>query len=337
MQRDLRAIQYLAAMPFLDRLELAAVSNTADRTMHDIVADLNDRELVALIRHSTDLIASTRRLYVTEFGLHWLAEQEDEDVLDLLHHYPVSRHWQRVLLERLDAVGVIYRLASHVAEERGAIRFKWYRRSPLDAAVYLPDGRAIGIVRQGVTSDRTGFSKRIWRLLETGPARPDALLVVVPDEMRMRHASKLFERARAPMGLFPIFGIACRSSDCIHTLVCWSDFHVGRLISNTSVVASANVGIAGAAPLETGSSPPAIEVLSSAALTRACASPVAGYPPRPMSVRRPSTMVRRIHDFDPPARTVRYRPPPSPYRPDLLRAFTLAEDSFVMVSLLHVL
>ena len=134
MQRDLRATQYLAAMPFLDRLELAAVSNTADRTMHDVVADLKDRELVASIRHSTDLIASTRRLYVTRLGLRWLAEQEDEDVLDLLQRYPVSRHWQRILLERLDAVGVIYRLASHVAAVGGALSLKWYRSSPLDAA-----------------------------------------------------------------------------------------------------------------------------------------------------------------------------------------------------------
>ena len=93
MQRDLRTVQYLAAMPFLDRLELAAVSNTADRTMHDVVTDLKDRKLVASIRHSTDLIASTRRVYVTRLGLRWLAEQEDEDVLDLLQRYPVSRHW----------------------------------------------------------------------------------------------------------------------------------------------------------------------------------------------------------------------------------------------------
>ena len=194
-------MQYLAAMPFLDRLELAAVSNTADRTMHDVVADLKDRELVASIRHSTDLIASTRRLYVTRLGLRWLAEQEDEDVLELLQRYPVSRHWQRILLERLDAVGVIYRLASHVAAVGGALSFKWYRSSPLDAGMFLPDGRAIGIVRQGATSDRSGFSKRVWRLLETGIARPDALLVIVPDEMRMRHSRGLFRRARVPVRL----------------------------------------------------------------------------------------------------------------------------------------
>ena len=201
MQRDLRTLQHLAAMPFLDRLELAAVSNSADRTMHDVVTNLKDRELVASIRHSTDLIASTRRLYVTKLGLRWLAEQEDEDVLDLLQRYPVSRHWQRILLERLDAVGVIYRLASYVADVGGALSFKWYRSSPLDAGMFLPDGRAIGVVRQGATSDRTGFSKRVWRLLETGMARPDALLVIVPDEMRMRHSRGLFRRARVPVRL----------------------------------------------------------------------------------------------------------------------------------------
>ena len=94
MQRDMRTLQYLAAMPFLDRLELAAVSDTADRTMHDVVADLKDRRLVASVRHSTDIIASTRRLYVTSLGLRRLAEEEGEDVLNLMQRYPVSRHWR---------------------------------------------------------------------------------------------------------------------------------------------------------------------------------------------------------------------------------------------------
>ena len=76
MERDIRILRYLAAMPFLNRLELTAVSDTADRTMHDVVADLKSRELVASVRHSTDLIASTRRLYVTSLGLYRLAERE---------------------------------------------------------------------------------------------------------------------------------------------------------------------------------------------------------------------------------------------------------------------
>ena len=48
------------------------------------------------------------------------------------------------------------------------LRFRWYRAMPIDAAIALPDGRTIAIVRQGLTSDRTGFGKRIWRLRE-GP------------------------------------------------------------------------------------------------------------------------------------------------------------------------
>ena len=134
-------------------------------------------------------------------GLRWLAEEEEEDVLDLVQRYPVSRHWQRILLERLDAVGVIYRLASHVATVGGSLRFRWYRRAPLDAGMILPDGRVIGVVRQGATSDRTGFSKRAWRLLENDLPRLDVLLVIVPDEMRMRHSRRLLRRSHVPVRL----------------------------------------------------------------------------------------------------------------------------------------
>ena len=54
----------------------------------------------------------------------------------------------------------------------------------MDAAVTLPSGRIVGIVRQGLTADRTAFSKRLWRLGEG--ARPSAVLLLTPDEVRMR-------------------------------------------------------------------------------------------------------------------------------------------------------
>ena len=60
-------------------------------------------------------------------------------------------------MERLDAVAVIYRLASAVSTIAYPIRFLWYRAMPMDAAVALPDGRTLAIVRQGGTTDRTGF------------------------------------------------------------------------------------------------------------------------------------------------------------------------------------
>ena len=61
---------------------------------------------------------------------------------------------------------------------------------PMDAAIILADERIIGVVRQGLTSDRTSFSKRMWRLREDVP-RPSAVLILAPDEVRLRHARRL--------------------------------------------------------------------------------------------------------------------------------------------------
>ena len=194
MERDIGTLLYLAQMPFLDRLELAYVSGTADRTVHDAVMRLERKGLVKSIRHATDLIASTRRLYVTSDGLRRLAERDGTGMQELLQRYPVSGHWRRILLERLDAVGVIYRVASSVAAVGSSLRFRWYRRAPLDAAMVLPDGRTVDVVRQGASSDRTGFSKRIWRLLDE-PLH-DLLLMLTPDDVRMRHASTILTRSR---------------------------------------------------------------------------------------------------------------------------------------------
>ena len=112
---------------------------------------------------------------------------------ELLRSRPVSRRWRRILLERLDAVAVIYRLASALSGVAFPLRFRWYRAMPMDAAVALPDGRTIAIVRQGLTSDRTGFGKRIWRLRE-GP-QPAGALLLMPDEVRLRHARGLLAGA----------------------------------------------------------------------------------------------------------------------------------------------
>ena len=201
MDRDIRTLKYLASMPYLDRLELAAVSDVPDRTMHDVVAGLKAKNLVSWVRHSSEYMASTRRLYVTRKGLQSLSDQLEVDLLDLIEFYPVSRHWQRNLLARLDAVGVIYRLATWVAILAGAIDFRWYRRSPLDAGIVLGDGRAIGVLRQGATTDKTGFSKRIWRLLDSDIKDLTALLVIVPDEMRMRHTRRLLRNTLVPVFL----------------------------------------------------------------------------------------------------------------------------------------
>ena len=181
---------HLAAMPFLDRLELVAVSGWSRGSVYESVEKFEAEGLAASVPHATDVTPPTRRFYLTPSGLHRLAGDEGMTVDELLRLYPVSAQWQRILLERLDAAAVIYRLAATISNIAHPIRFRWYRAMPMDAAIILPDERIIGVVRQGLTSDRTSFSKRLWRLREDVP-RPSAVLILAPDEVRLRHARRL--------------------------------------------------------------------------------------------------------------------------------------------------
>ena len=192
-ERDL--LQLLAAMPFLDRLEMVAVSGWSRGAVYAGVGAIEKAGLATALPHATDLVAPTRRYCLTADGLRALAEEEHESLHELLRSRPVSAHWRRILLERLDAVATVYRFAATIASIHYPIRFRWYRAMPMDAAIALPDGRTLAVVREGHTADRTAFAKRLWRLRE-GP-RPGAVLLLAPDEVRLRHARRLMTGAPA--------------------------------------------------------------------------------------------------------------------------------------------
>ena len=195
-ERDVSTLRRLAATPFIDRLDLAAVSGAADRSTYEAVNAVERKGLADSISHATDLLRPTRRYCPTAAGLRMLSEADDIALEELLRSRPVSAQWRRILMERLDAVGVIYRMASSIAAEAGPIRLRWYRAAPLDAAIELPDGRTLGIVRQGLTSDRTGFSKRLWRLRRG--LLPGVVLMLMPDDVRLGHARRLLDGSPIP-------------------------------------------------------------------------------------------------------------------------------------------
>ncbi len=192
---DGELLRLLADMPFLDRLEAFAVSRWSTGGVYKAVRRLEDAGLAAPVPHATDLTAPTRRFHLTAAGLRLLAQEEGVSVDGLLRSRPVSTQWRRLLLERLDAVAVVYRIAAAVANIHHPIRFRWYRAMPMDAAIGLPGGRTVAVIRQGHATDRTGFAKRLWRLGE-GP-RFGGLLLVVPDETRLRYARRLLTGAYA--------------------------------------------------------------------------------------------------------------------------------------------
>ena len=88
-----------------------------------------------------------------------------------------------------------------VSELASPIRFRWYRGLPLDAAIALPGGRYVGVLRLGRSADRTGIANRLWRL-RAGPL-PGAVLLLLPDEMRLRHARGLLAGFPVPAVLAP--------------------------------------------------------------------------------------------------------------------------------------
>ena len=182
-------LRRLAEMPFLDRMELTAVSGWSKGAVYRGVRRLEEGGLAAPVPHATDLIPLTGRFHLTAAGLRRLAQWDGMRMDELLRTRPVSARWRRILLERLDAVAAVYRLASAVSNIAYPMRFRWYRAAPMDAAIELSGGRTLAVVRQGLAADRTGFAKRVWRLWE-GPI-PGAVLVLVPDEARLRHARRL--------------------------------------------------------------------------------------------------------------------------------------------------
>ena len=188
----------LAETPFADRLDLAALSGWSRGAVYAAMDRLQERGMADAIPHAAPLLPPTRRYYLTIDGLSRAAEVEGVALEELLRRRPVSARWRRVLLERLDALAVIYRLAAAVANFAHPVGFRWFRAAPVDAGIVLPDGRTIAVVRQGLTADRTGFAKRLWRLREGPP--PGGVLVLLPDEVRLRQTRRML--AGAP---FPVF------------------------------------------------------------------------------------------------------------------------------------
>ena len=189
-------LRALAEMPFLDRLEMVEVSGWSRGAVYGAVEKLETGGFCAPALHSADPLPPTRRFHLTAAGLRRLAEEEGVSLDELVRIRPVSTQWRRSLMERLDALAAIYRLACAVSGVAFPIRFRWYRALPLDAGLTLPGGRTVGIVRQGLTADRTGFAKRLWRLRD-GPM-PGTALILMADEVRLRHARRLLSAAPVP-------------------------------------------------------------------------------------------------------------------------------------------
>ena len=192
-------LRLLASMPFLDRLEMAAVSEWSTAAVYEAVRSLEEEGLAAPVPHATELTPLTARYHITAEGVRRLASEGALPLNDLLRSEPVSLQWRAIMLKRLDAVAVVYRLASAVSEVARLTRFRWHRATPMDAAMELSDRGTVAVVRWGRTQDRTAFSKRMRRVLEG--QFPGGVLMIVSDGVRLRYARRLLSGAPVPIFL----------------------------------------------------------------------------------------------------------------------------------------
>ena len=192
-------LRLLASMPFIDRTDLAAVSGWSRGAVYEAIHRLDRGGFCDAVTHATGLFPSTERFHLTAAGLERLAAEEQLSVEELVRLRPVSGRWRRILMERLDALAPVYRLAAALSQLAHPIRLRWYRAAPLDAAIEFPDGRTVGIVRRGHTSDRSPFANRMWKL--RGGPLPGAVLVLMPDPVRLRHARRMLDGFPVPVFL----------------------------------------------------------------------------------------------------------------------------------------
>ena len=189
-------LRALAAMPFLHRLEMVAVSGWSRGAVYEAIERLESGGFCASVLHATELLPQARRFHLTAAGLRRLADEEGIALEELVRARPVSAQWRRSLMERLDALAAVYSVASAVSDVAFPVRFRWYRAAPLDAAMTLPDGKTVGVVRQGLTADRSGFAKRVWRLRDW--PMPGTALILVADDVRLRHARRALSTTDVP-------------------------------------------------------------------------------------------------------------------------------------------
>ena len=143
----------LSATPLTTVRELSNFGRVPTSTLRDRLEKLIERGLVDSIPHRMRALGphSQRRYFPTRSGVaSGGAATRGQEYF--LWNYPVSGQWFRLLADRLDAIAVLYHVASLVAEvdpNNEPVRVDHYRQGPYDALLTLAEGCTIGLIRQG--------------------------------------------------------------------------------------------------------------------------------------------------------------------------------------------
>ena len=185
-----RILDALARLPFIDAGELSLILGQPPATVHRALVGLLDDGAVQRVSHGTAHLPSSHRYHLTKNGITEAADALGYDApSDFVRAYPVSRQWLTLLLRRLDAVALVYRLAATLSPGVDALetRVEFQRRGRFDAIVTLHNGRSFGVVRQGLALRRRSLYDRLRAIVEYHHnRRPSMVLVLVPSPWEQR-------------------------------------------------------------------------------------------------------------------------------------------------------
>ena len=188
---DFETLEALCHTPLATVDELATFIRIPVNTLRERLARLAKKGFVQSLPHRLQLLGSRpqRRFYPRREGISALADGE-AGIERLMRLCPVSRQRFRVLAERLDAVAVLYRVASMMAEcdsSEAPVVVDHCRSGPYDMQLRLPSGGSIGLVRQGPMLSPASLRYRI-RTIERMHVteRPLATLILADSEQDMR-------------------------------------------------------------------------------------------------------------------------------------------------------
>ncbi len=174
----------LSQTPFVDSTELAGILGEPHTAVHRTLTKLLATGVVGRASHGTTCLPSSHRYHLTTQGIHEATEVLGFDTpSDFVRAYPMSREWLTLLIRRMDAVAVIYRLAASLSPGINALRshVEFHRRGRFDATITLHDGRTFGVVRQGLALRRRSLYDRLRAIAEYDYSRrPGTVLVLVP-------------------------------------------------------------------------------------------------------------------------------------------------------------
>ena len=192
------ALLLLCAAPLTTVDELSRLGRVPTSTLRERLEKLVKRGLVDSVPHHLSILGTRpqRRYFPTEKGV-IAGGAATKGQAHMLHAYPVSKQWFRLLAERLDAVAVLYRIAAMVADSdphNDPMRVDHYRRGPYDMLFTLSGGRSVGLLRQGPMLSTANLRYRL-RSIERLDSSETPFVTLV-----LTHADQATRRAIRSLG-----------------------------------------------------------------------------------------------------------------------------------------